>query len=230
MQSLLSRLGIALVVLLCAARSAEAARVTVPVDVGAGPAVHLLNGRVFDDQPLHFGLKFSVQAIIDKRTIQRNNNRIPKDYRKAALALDEARISPSIFIPDTLFISPKVRNTGLYGVSWTPVGMDLPLFGKPGDVIRAGLSGELLLTAAFLHSDVLPTTFFLRPGAGVGAHIELQFTKTFLMSVGWTSGFYVPQELGGFGLGNLDALDHSIWHVGQGWLKFHVRFPYTTSF
>ena len=34
---------------------------------------------------------------------------------------------------------------------------------------------------------------------------------------------YVPQELGGFGVVN--PLEESIWHIGQAFLKFHVRFP-----
>jgi hypothetical protein len=46
------------------------------------------------------------------------------------------------------------------------------------------------------------------------------------MSVGWQSTFYPPQALGGaiFSLGDVDQ---SIWHIGQAFLKFHFRFPYS---
>lgn len=209
--------------------TARAARVEVPVDVGVGPAAHFISGAVFEDQPMHWGLKLSLAAVFDQRTIQRHSRRLPAGYRKMAQGLDEARISPSIFIPDTLFISPKTKNTGLYGATWEPVGLAVPLVGDPSSVFRARFTGALLATVAFLHSDVLPNTLFIRPGVGLGVDAEVRFSRAFLISLGWTSGFYVPQQLGSFGVGSFDELGGSMWHVGQAWLKFHVRFPYSVS-
>ena len=81
--------------------------------------------------------------------------------------------------------------------------------------------------AAYIFSDTLPDTHFLRPGASLGADLEFQLAKSFLVSVGWESTFYVPQELGGLGLP--DSLGDGIFHVGQAYLQLHFRFPYTTT-
>lgn len=208
---------------------ARAERVTLPLDVGVGPAVHLITGKVFEDQPLHYGLKISLEAILDKRFIQRHSRKLPANYRQMARSMDEARITPSIFIPDTLFISPKIKDTGLYGVTWEPLAMNIPLVGDPKSAFRLRLNATLLATLAYLHSDTLPDTFFARPGVGLGASAEFKITKSFLISLGWTSGLYIPQQLGSFAMGSLEELDGAMWHFGQGWLKFHVRFPYTTN-
>lgn len=207
-----------------AARSASAREYTVPVDVGIGPAAYLITGPVGDDQTAHYGMKFNVEAVIDKEWIRKNPNAVPKKYRKQAKQVAEIRFSPSIFIPDAFFISPKTENTGIYGVTWRPVGLNLNLLRAGPLRFRAG--GALLLTYAYVDSDVFDDTHFARPGLDLGAELELAFGRSFLVSGGWSSGVYVPQELGGFGFGERPSED-SIWHVGQAFLKLHVRFPYT---
>ncbi|MFP2912777.1 hypothetical protein ACLESD_48780 [Pyxidicoccus sp. 3LFB2] len=209
--------------LLLPALATAARPVTVPVDVGVGPTALLFFGPVFEDQPIHTGLKISVDAVLDREWLKKNQRLIPKRYRKQAQRVDEIRISPSILIPDTLIISPKVRNTGMYGVTWKPLGLGLPLSSSP---VRLSVGGGLLLTYAYLHSDTLADTHFLRPGAELGVDLELQFSKRFLVSVGWESALYVPQELGGLGLP--ERLRDGIFHVGQAYLQLHFRFPYTT--
>jgi hypothetical protein len=214
---------------------AQAEPVTVPVDVGVGPAAYVISGPVFDDQPVHGGLKLSVQAIIDQATLRAHQDRIPSRYRDQALRMTEVRFSPSIFIPDALIISPKLRNTGLYGVTWRPLSVGMPLL--QGGPVRFGLAAGLLLTYAYLYSDLveIPTTHFIRPGIDVGAELEVALSSWFLVSAGWASGFYVPQGLGAFGLGpfgehaDWDGLRQTLWHFGQGFVKLHVRFPYTTN-
>lgn len=213
------------------AAPARAGRVTVPIDFGIGPAMYLVSGRVAEDQ-LHAGLKISLQAIIDQQTLRAHPERIPRRFRAQAMRLKEVRISPSILIPDALIISPKLRNTALYGVTWRPISIALPL--AQGDAARFALGAGLLLTYAYLSSDLatLPTTHFVRPGLDVGAELEIALGPRFLVSVGWSSGFYVPQQLGAFGTGTLDGpegLDATLWHFGQAFLKLHFRFPYTTS-
>jgi hypothetical protein len=207
--------------------------ITVPVDVGVGPAAYLISGPVGDDQPLHAGLKLSVQAIIDQATMRAHQDRVPARYRAQALRMREVRYSPSLFIPDALIISPKIRNTGLYGVTWRPLSIGLPLV--DAGPVRCGLSAGLLLTYAFLHSDVLRTTHFIRPGIDLGAELEVALAPSFLVSLGWSSGFYVPQGLGTFGLGpfadeqSYGALKQTMWHFGQAFLQLHFRFPYTAD-
>jgi hypothetical protein len=222
---------VSVVCLLALSAPARAEPVTVPIDVGIGPAMYLISGRVADDQ-LHAGLKISVQAIIDQQTLRAHPERIPPRFRAQVLRMREVRISPSILIPDALIISPKLRNTALYGVTWRPFSIALPL--AQGDSARFALGAGLLLTYAYLTSDLpdLPTTHFLRPGIDLGAELEVALGPHFLVSAGWASGFYVPQELGSFGTGTLDGpdgLDRTLWHFGQAFLKLHFRFPYTTT-
>jgi hypothetical protein len=214
---------------------ASAEPVTVPADVGVGPAAYVISGPVFDDQPVHGGLKISIQAIIDQATIQAHQERIPARYRNQALQMTEVRVSPSIFIPDALIISPKIRNTGIYGVTWRPISIGLPLVDAAP--VRFGLSAGLLVTYAYLYSDLaaLPTTHFIRPGLDVGAELEIALAPSFLLSLGWASGFYVPQGLGTLGMGPFgdkqdgNALRQTMWHFGQGFIKLHFRFPYTAN-
>ena len=52
-----------LLALLLLSAPAFAASYTVPIDVGIGPAAYVISGPVFDDQPIHFGLKFNVDAV-----------------------------------------------------------------------------------------------------------------------------------------------------------------------
>ena len=198
-------------------------KVTVPVDVGVGPAAFLFFGPVFDDQPIHTGLKLSVDAVLDKEWLRKNQRVIPNRYRKQSRKLEEIRISPSIFIPDSFIISPKYRDTGMNGVTFKPLALGLPLSSSP---VRFTVGAGLVLTYAYMFSDTLPDTHFLRPGLDVGADLEFQLSKSFLISVGWESTLYVPQELGGLGLP--DSVGDGIFHVGQAYLQLHFRFPYTT--
>ena len=214
--------AIALLTALCS--TSLAGKVTVPVDIGLGPATHMITGPVQDDQMLHTGLKVSVEAIIDKKTIKKNKKRIPRQYRRYAKGVNEVRFSPSIFIPDTLLISPKgTGNTGMMGIAWQPVGMGIPLL-DAGIKARAGLG--LQLWYAFLYSDTLDDTHFLRPGLVPGVEVELPLSKTFLISAGWNSMLTLPQELGG-SITEIGEPDESIWHIGQGFVQLHYRFPFT---
>ncbi len=203
-------------------------RVTAPVDVGIGPAAFLFFGPVFDDQPIHTGVKISVEAVLDKEWLRKNQRLIPARYRKAALSSGEIRFSPAILalVPDSLIISPKTRNTGIYGATWKPMGLGLPLSSSP---VRFSIDAGLIVTYAYLYSDLetLPTTHFLRPGLQLGADLEFQLTKSFLISIGWDSSVYIPQRLGAFE--ETKPLSESIFHVGQAYLQLHFRFPYTTT-
>ena len=209
---------ILLAVLLLSA-PAFAAGYTVPIDVGIGPAAYVISGPVFADQPIHFGLKFNVDAVIDQAWMKKNPRAVPKKYQRMAKGIEEVRMS-HFLVPDSFFISPKVRNTGIYGVTWRPLALNTG-FGEGGAKLRLGAG--LLFTYAFIHSDVLPTTHFVRPGLDLMAEVELIAAKKFGVSFGWASAFYVPQQLGTLGLG---PLDESVWHVGQAFLKVHFRFPY----
>jgi hypothetical protein len=199
--------------------------VEIPINVGFGPAVHLFTGPIQDDQLLHYGLKLSVAAVIDRATIQKNKKRIPARYRSYVNRVGEVRIS-KIYVPDTIFISPKTKNTQIFGVTFRPIGIGIPLINAG---VRFKLGAGLLLTYAFIDSDTLlkdPMHFF-RPGIDLKADFEIPFSAHFLMSFGWASHFYVPQKIGGPFL-EVDGLSDTVWHIGQGYLLFHIRFPYRT--
>lgn len=201
----------------------QAKAATVPVDIGIGPAFHLMTGPIQDDQAPHYGLKISLEAILDKATIEANKGRIPKKYRKLASGVEEARVTPYIIIPDTLYISPKIEDVGMYGIGWRPLALGIPLIRKPRLAVGLGLD----ITYIYIDGEDagLGTTHFLRPGLDLQADLEIPFSESFLISLGWQSTFYPPQELGGdiFAWGELED---SIWHIGQAYLMLHFRFPY----
>lgn len=202
--------------------------ITVPVDLGIGPAFHWISGPIQDDHAPHYGIKLSLQAIIDRETIAANKGRIPKKYRGMASKIDELRYTPTIFIPDTIYLSPasEASPTALYGLSFRPIGIALPIIKVP----RLAISADVDLSYIYIDGEErgLGTTHFLRPGLAIGADLEIPLSKSFLVSVGWVSTVYPPQEVGGeiFALGDLED---SIWHIGQAYVQLHFRFPYTVN-
>ncbi|MBT3218322.1 MAG: hypothetical protein HN348_04470 [Proteobacteria bacterium] len=204
----------------------QAKPITVPVDVGIGAGAHLITGPMFKDQPIYGGLVLSLQAILDKELLRESKDKIPKQYRDQVMSMGEIRISPSIFIPDTLFISPAVQNTGMYGISWRPLALGIPLLAKP---VRLDVNAGLRLTYAFIHSTTIDSpTHFIRPGIDLRAGMEIPITAKVLTSIGWNSQFYPPQPLGGKVLA-FGPFSNSIWHMGQAYWKFHFRFPYKVN-
>ena len=201
--------------------------VEVPVDIGVGPAAHWVTGPVAQQDPLLGGLAISIEAVLDKKTIRKFRRRIPNEYRQMVLQMDEVRISHPL-IPDTLWIHPAglTGTTGMYGIGWRPLGVGVPLIREP---FKLDLSAGPRLTYAYLHSTVLPSpTHFLRPGIDATLEVEIPFSERFLVSFGWDSQVYIPQEVGGSIL-ETAPLDASIWHIGQAFLKFHFRVPYTVK-
>ena len=203
---------------------AVAKKVEIPIDIGVGPAANLITGPVFADQPVHTGLVFSAEAVLDKKAIRSVQGQVPSQYRDMVRSMNEIRISHPL-IPSQFFISPKGMlggSTGMYGIGFEPIAVGIPLVDGP---VRVSVDAGLLLTYAYLPSDTLGDTHFLRPGVGPRGEVEVPLSESFLISFGWQSQLYIPQAVGGSIL-ELGALDESIWHIGQGFLKFHVRVPY----
>jgi len=220
-----------LALLLLTPAPALATKVTVPINIGVGPALYQLSGPIRQDQTLHYGLAFSGFAVVDNETIRKFRKRIPRKYRSTILKIDEMRIS-HFLIPDSFFISPKTVNTGIYGIGWQPLKLGLTLSKKPRLWIGIGVR----ITYFYLHSDGFEgvqdgqafSMHFLRPGLDAASDFEIPFSDSFLMSVGWVSQFHLPQPVGG-GIGDWGSTDESIWHIGQAYLKLHFRFPYTAN-
>lgn len=229
---MLRLLPAAIAVLAClAAGPAAAAELEVPVDLGIGPAGCWFTGPIGANQPVHGGLKLSLAAVLDREFINAHLDRVPPRYRAMASRMDEVRYRPSLLIPESLWISPRVGDVGVYGVTWRPVGVAIPL--AKGDS-RLDLGAGLLLTAAYLHGNpqVLPSgsMVFVRPGIDVTLRWEVPVIEdAFLVAVGWTSQIYLPQKLGGSLLesGGFDA--GSLWHVGQLFVTLHWRILYTVD-
>ena len=198
--------------------NSDAKKITVPINIGMGPALFQFNGDLGTTQPYFYGLHLDLAAVIDKDTIKANQKQIPKKYRNMVKNLGEVRISHAL-IPDTVFISPIINDTSVYGATFKPVGLNVPLVNK---ALRINVGVGLLFTYAHI-SESTRKTHFIRPGIDVRGKMDLKLHKRFLLSMGWASGFYPPQSLGGFGFGG-----ESLWHIGQGFLMLNYRHPFKT--
>ena len=213
--------------LLLSSGEVTAKPVPLQANVGIAPAVHFVTGPVQGQQLLHSGIKLRVQGVIDGETIEKHKNRVPKKFRKHLKNVEEIRVSPFWYLPDTLFISPKVDSSQMYGVAFKPLGLGTSI----GTVPRLGVGAGLLFTYVFQQADGLnggEATHFIRPGLDLTLDLEIPFSREFLLSLGWSSQVYIPQEIGGFGMGEA-PLENSIWHIGQAYLMFHFRFPYEVN-
>jgi hypothetical protein len=215
-----------LLLLLPGTAEAQRRRITAPVDIAVGPTALLFFGPVFDDQPIHTGLRINVEAVLDKEWLRKHQALIPRKQRGRVSKMGEIRYAPAVLglIPETLIISPKYKNTGMYGATWKPLGFGLGLTPSP---VRLSLDAGLVLTYAYMYSDTLPNTHFLRPGLQLTADLEFQLSESFLVSLGWSSAAYIPQRVGTFT--ETKPLNGSIFHVGQAFLLLHFRVPFTVT-
>jgi len=215
-----------LLLLLPGTAEAQRRRITAPVDIAVGPTALLFFGPVFDDQPIHTGLRINVEAVLDKEWLRKHQALIPRKQRGRVSKMGEIRYAPAVLglIPETLIISPKYKNTGMYGATWKPLGFGLGLTPSP---VRLSLDAGLVLTYAYMYSDTLPNTHFLRPGLQLTADLEFQVSESFLVSLGWSSAAYIPQRVGTFT--ETKPLNGSIFHVGQAFLLLHFRVPFTVT-
>jgi hypothetical protein len=218
------------VLLLSGLSLAQPARaVEVPVDVGVGPAATWWTGPLAQDQPAHWGLKLSVAAVLDRAFIARHQARVPARYRAMAARTNGARIGPSIFIPDALTISPKTGRTGMYGVTWRPIALSMPL-ARGATSLDLGVGA--LLTYTFIHSDAFAwqSMHFARPGLDLMLRWEVPIVADrLLVSIGWASQLYLPQNLGASVFEPVRLDQPMVWHVGQAFLQVHWRFPYEVA-
>ena len=226
MASTIARICSLLPVCLGLTLALPAAATEVPIDVGVGPAATWWTGSLAADQPAHWGVKLSVAAVLDRAFLQRNQARIPPRYRAMAARTDEVRIGPSIFIPDALTISPKTAHTGMYGITWRPIALSIPL---ARGATALDLGAGALLTYTFIHSDAFEWRWmnFARPGIDLSLRWEVPIVpQRLLLTLGWASQFYLPQALGASVYEPVQLDQPLIWHVGQAFLQVHWRFPY----
>ena len=209
-------------------------KITVPINLGIAPTLNRINGDVTTDQTFHYGLKIQLKAILDQETLRTQGNKIPKKYRESVKKMKELRYAPFFWLPDSLYISPKIENTGIFGITFRPIALGISLLQTSS--LRLYLGAGLILTYMYIYYDAdaglekeAGSTHFLRPGIDITAEVEIKFSQQFLLSFGWTSQVYIPQKIGEFGFG-ADPFGHdSIWHNGQIFLMLHFRFPYSTT-
>lgn len=214
-------------------------QVTVPVELGVGPAFfafsnpisggEVLGGPLTEGQMFHYGLRIDIAAIITYDFVRKNPRLVPRKYRSMFKPGSEFRYTPGILalIPRDIIISPKLNDTGVYGANWQLLGIGIDLLSSPKANLNVGAG--LLATYAYIDSDLPNTsTHFLRPGASVGLSAGAMLTDTIGLRLGWNSNFYIPQEIGG-GILDMGEGDRSLWHIGEAYLQLRVRFPYTTT-
>ena len=180
---------------------------------------------------VYTGLKLDIFGVVGEQVIKDNLHRIPRRYARLAKGVTEVRINPLPWLPKTLMISPERKGDdprpGMYGVMWRLLGVGLSSGLGP---LRLGLSGGVGATYLLLHGGdgVLGDAdrmHFFRPGVDLRADLEAPLGDSLLVSVGWNSFVFVPQEVGG-PWAQVGELERSIWHLGQAYFLLHVRVPY----
>ena len=219
-------------------RTRRSGEITVPVDVGAGPAFFVFGnpslehgafaGPVVVDQFFHYGLRLSLAAVIDHEFIKKHPGLVPPKYRRMFEPGSVVYYRPAVLalVPRNLIISPKLGNTGIYGATWDVLGLNLALITDP---VRWTAGASLVGTYAFIDSDAFASpTHFLRPGVDLGTKVRVPLGEDFALSLGWSSNFYLPQKIGG-AIFETAKGDDALWHIGEGFLMLHYQFPYTTT-
>ncbi len=200
--------------------------VNTPVQVGLGPSAHFITGPIQQDQIAHFGGGLALTGVMLEETMRKHWRCFPAQYRKLLRRPQEVRAKPIVanLIPSELIISPKLKNTGIYGVGWNLIGFGLAPISGP---VRFDIKLSLPLKYMYIHSDTLldGPMHFLRPGLEGKAELEFMVTRDVLFSLGWASQLFIPQPVGGR-IGELGGFQDSIWHIGQAFLKLHFRVPY----
>ncbi len=223
------RLGACVLAALVNLSPAEAKKreVTVPVEIGVGPAANIISGEMQERQTWFYGARINLEAVIDKALIKKYKKRIPRRYRKMAMQLDEVRLRPAplSYIPKTLYISPG--ENAMYGAMWD-------LFGVGTRLGPVKASADLQFAYAYLRyqaldeADTAQSMHLLRPAIGFTAHLPLMLTDSVGFDIGWRSTVMPPQEIGASPLSFTQDVDGSIWHIGQAYVAFTYRMPYTT--
>ena len=204
-------------------------KLEIPINVGSGPAVFTFTGALAENQPLHYGVALAIAAVIDKKTIKKHKTKIPRKYRGMVSRLGEARVGYAL-IPHSLFLSPLRKDTQIFGATWRPLSVNLPLLNQG---LKWGIGTGLVFTYAFIdtiagESHPTSTTHFLRPGRELRTKMTVPLSRSWLVSLAWSSSLYPPQTLNG-PLPPDNKAEEKLWHIGQGNVTLHYRFPFHTA-
>jgi hypothetical protein len=192
------RLAVALACLLSPAFAAP------PLEVGLGVATWSWFGPVSVDQPIHPSLVLTFDRVADRAWLRENPDDVPDRLRDRLGAVEEVRLRPHPWLPESIVISPRLRETGMIGASWRPLAVGAPIVTGP---VRVGVEAGARLTTLVMWSRSLPSvdapksTFFLRPGVDVALDASFPLADDLRLRVGLDAHAYLPQKIGGFGLG-----------------------------
>lgn len=214
-------------------------KVTVPVEVGVGPAFfalsnpysggEVLGGPLTEGQLFQYGVRIDIAAIITHEFVQKNPRLVPRKYKSMFKPGSEFRYTPGILalIPRDLIISPKLNDTGAYGANWELMALGIDLLSSSNANLNLGAG--LLATYIYIDSELAEaSTHFLRPGISLGLSAGAMLSDSFGLRIGWNSNFYIPQAIGG-GILEMGEGDQSLWHIGEAYLQLRFRFPFTTT-
>ncbi len=203
--------------------------VNTPVQIGMGPAAQFISGPIQQDQVAHLGGQLALTGVMLEETMRKHWRCFPVKYRRLLGTPKEVRAKPLVasLVPSELIVSPKIKNTGIYGIGWHLIGFGIAPISGP---VRFDLKLSLPVKYMYIHSDTLfdGPMHFLRPGLEGKAELEFMVTNDFLLSLGWASQLFIPQRVGGR-IMELGSIGDSIWHIGQAFVKFHIRVPYESA-
>lgn len=212
----------------------------VPVQIGVGPAGYLLGGPtldevgwgggLFDEQPIHTGLRLSLMGVIDAELVDEHPGMVPSQHRGRIQQAGEVRYAPGIvsLIPSSLYLSPGLGDASVWGATWSPIAIGMALTSEP---VRFSGRGAVIATAKYISSETVSSPYvFLRPGVELNFDLEIPIAEEFLVSFGWSSKVHLPQPLDGGILDVGDFDEDSLWHIGQFYMQVHFRVPYSHQY
>ncbi len=209
------------------AAPAHAVPIEIDANVGIGPQWLSANGALGDAGPGFLAFPLDLYGIVDAGDLVKIRKHTPKKY-KAMVPKSEIRVSPSIFIPEQLIISPEIGGgPAMYGASWTPLTLthDFVDRSKVNVYVAAGPT----LTVAVLPDDGIgqDPTVFARPGLKGKFEAEFDLPGPLVFSLGYEGRAYLPQGLDDGGFETVMPSRDTLWALGGAFVQVHVRFPKT---
>jgi hypothetical protein len=202
---------------LCTTGVAVAGKEQIPIktDIGFGVSQYTIFNAYSDKNATVYGTELSITGVIDKETIRKYKNKIPKKYRKASSKLNEVSIT-HIAIPKTLYIHPSDGDHTAFGATWGFV----PSLTADFKYFKAGLSAGVIGTYLYYHdSERDETVNFIRPGVRAAFNFQIpMFDNSFIFEAGMKQDAYIPQQM--FGA-------DSAWHFSGAYVMLHFRIPTT---
>ena len=206
---------------------AHAVPIEIDADVGIGPQWLSANGALGDAGPGFLAFPLDIYGIVDPGDLQKIRRHTPRKYR-SMVPKSEIRVSPSIFIPDQLIVSPQIGGgPAMYGASWTPLTLTHDLVHRSHVNLQIAVGPTL--TVAVLPDDGIgeDPTVFARPGLKGKIEAEFELPGPLVLSLGYDGRVYLPQGLDDGGFETIMPGRDTLWALGGAFVQLHVRFPKT---